>query len=133
MILEQNTTLEQIKNTDTLKVYHSCSTENLAERFKASPNKNIHAGTLYQALDRADYKINDEELYDTAYIHEITINLNGLYPKLVKDDGENANSDMENRYKIYWNVLVYKNVGEGRIKDQNLSVIILNKKNILSV
>ena len=133
MILEQNTFFNEIKNSSRLTVYHSCSVPNLNKRFKNNPDKNIHAGTLYQAICRADYKVNDEELYDEICIHEIDISLEGLYPKMVIDDGENANSIKEDKFKPKWNLLVYKNVGEGDIRDNNLSVIILNKSNILSV
>ena len=133
MILEQNTTLEDIKSSDKLIVYHSCSTKDLNSRFINNPNKNIHAGTLLQAVYRADYKINDEGLYTTSYIHQIHLNINDLYPNLVKDDGGNSNSFMEDTYKSNWNLLVYKNVAEGHIENQNLSVIILNKSIIEKV
>lgn len=133
MILQQNTTFENIKESDTLIVYHSCSTKKLKERFKNNPDKNIHAGTLVQALHRADYKINDEGLYKKSYVHEIHLKLSQVYPKLVKDDGKNSDSSMEDSYKSKWNILVYKNVGEGYIEDQNLSVIILNKDNIKKI
>jgi hypothetical protein len=133
VILEQTTTFDTIKEADTLIVYHSCSTNKLKERFNNNPDKNIHAGTLLQALCRADYKINDEELYKKAYVYEIKIELDGVCPDLVKDDGKDSDSSMEDTYKSNWNILVYKNVGEGRVEDENLSVIILNKKVIKSV
>lgn len=133
MILDNNTKFEDLKNLDTINVFHSCSTDNLIKRFEDNPDKNIHAGTLYQAIDRADYKINDEELYHTAYIYEITVSLNGLKEELVIDDGERANSDFEDTFKKDYNILAYKNVGEGNVKYENLSLIILNKCNILSI
>lgn len=133
MILEQNTPFDKIKELDTLIVYHSCSTKKLKERFKDNPDKNIHAGTLIQALFRADYKINDAGLYKKCYVHEIHLKLNNLYPNLVKDDGKNSNTSMEDTYKSNWDILVYKNMGEGYIDDENLSVIILNKNSIKKI
>lgn len=133
MILEQNTSFDDIKKSDKLIVYHSCSVRDLRDRFSKNKDKNIHAGTLLQAMHRADFKINDECLYDKAYIHEIHLNLEGLCPKLTKDDGCNSNVLLEDSFKSKWNILCYKNVSEGYIRENNLSVIILNKDNITDI
>lgn len=132
MILERNTRFEDIKRRDIIKVYHSCSVLDIEKRFREYPDINIHVGSLYQALDRADYKLNDQDLYDVAYIHELEISLNGLFDHLIEDDGGSANSEEENKYKDRYNLLAYKNIAEGNRRDENLSLIILNKKNILN-
>lgn len=118
---------------DALLVYHSCSIENgLRQRFAAS-NKNIHAGSLIQAIWRADYKVNDQEAYPIAYIHKIIFKLGNVYPKLVDDFGYDVDQADEDKYKPSWHTLLYHNTGEGFADRNNLSVIILNKNNILSI
>jgi hypothetical protein len=133
--LKDNTTPAQILygKYDHLKVYHSCSiADNLHQRFKIS-NKNIHAGSMIQAIWRADYKVNDQETYAKAYVHEILIELGNVLPELVNDAGFDVDQDQEDIHKPMWDTLLYHNTGEGFANRENLSVIILNKNNIKNI
>lgn len=118
---------------DLLRVYHSCSiATGLAERF-AQSHQNIHAGSLIQAIWRADFKVNDQESYDVAYVHEIIFDGGNVYPRLIDDPGYNVDQADEDQYKPKWDTLLYHNTGEGFADRTNLSIIILNKRNIRSI
>lgn len=118
---------------DALRVYHSCSMQSgVLERFNKS-HKNIHAGPLVQAIWRADYKVNDQEAYPVAYIHEIVFKLGNVCPFLMSDPGYDVDQEQEDAYKPRYDTVLYHNTGEGFADRPNLSVIILNKNNIASV
>lgn len=133
LILNQNTTKQELLNNKNIKVYHSCSFEgDFFSRINSKPHKNIHVGSLFQAIWRADYKVNDNEDYNTSYVYELNINPDKVYPNLIKDEGYNVDQSEEDKYKKDWDILIYKNTGEGYTKDENLSIIILNKNIIKS-
>jgi hypothetical protein len=133
LILNEHTQISEILNNKKIIVYHSCSFKgNLFSRLAIKPNKNIHTGSLFQTLWRADYKVNDNEDYLVSYVYEIIIETNKIYPNLIKDEGYNVNQSEEDKYKKDWDILIYKNTGEGFVKDENLSIIILNKNIIKS-
>jgi len=124
--LTPHTKFSDVKGMEYLKVYRS----------SARPNKHnyaggSHAGTLQQALIRADYMINDEEKYDEYYLYELIIRLGRVYPSLLKDDGSNHGYDYVSDMKDY-DTAFYKNTGEGDIRNENLSVIIINPDSIIS-
>ena len=133
LILGEQTTLKEIQQAKFLKVYRSSSSpDDSIKRSQQHADKNMHVGSYIQALDRADYKINDQEEYTTGYLHEIIIRINKLYPTLIVDHGYNVNQSEEDQYKLNWDILVYKNTGEGNVHTQNLSLIILNRDLIVS-
>ena len=124
--------MKRYTERDVLKVYRSSAVktvDSLWEAFQSS-NKNIHAGSFIQAIWRADYKINDEEEYDKAYVYEITFKLGKIYPELIHDSGYDVDQVNEDKYKPQYDTLLYHNTGEGFSDRENLSVIILNKNNI---
>lgn len=118
--LAPNTKLKDIINLSYIKVFRS----------SARPNKNdytsgSHAGTWQQAMIRADYMINDEEKYEKYYLYELILRLGNIYPKLLPDDGSDHGYDYVNDLGNY-DIAFYKNTGEGDIRNENLSVIIIN-------
>lgn len=118
--LTPNTKLKDIINLSYIKVFRS----------SARPNKNdytsgSHAGTWQQAMIRADYMINDEEKYEKYYLYELILRLGNIYPKLLPDDGSDHGYDYVNDLGNY-DIAFYKNTGEGDIRNENLSVIIIN-------
>lgn len=122
-----STTFQSLKAQEKIKAYRSS-----ARPSKTSYESGSHAGTLQQALIRADYFLNDEESHDKYYLYELEINLGRIYPKLESDSGENhGNSYYQNLAKDY-DTIIYKNTGEGDIQKENLSLIILNPNNIIS-
>jgi len=127
-VLSPSTTLEDLMNTKTIKVYRS----------SAKPNKmyykaGFHAGTEDQAYRRADYQVNDEELYDRYYLYELILKVGNVYPKLVEDKGEDHGADFGSELSNEYDLLVYKNTGEGDYHNyENLSIIGLNPNNIVS-
>lgn len=124
LILKRNTKPNEIGNE--LIVYHTCSFNGyLLNRIKNS-NKNTHAGSKLQALWRADYKVRDEKSYGISYLYELHLHNYRLYPYIISDDGGNMNTADENIFKPKWDLLLYKNTGEGFVYDENLSVVILN-------
>lgn len=122
-----STTFQSLKVQEKIKAYRSS-----ARPSKTSYESGSHAGTLQQALIRADYFLNDEESHDKYYLYELEIKLGRIYPKLESDSGENhGNSYYQNLAKDY-DTIIYKNTGEGDIQNENLSLIILNPNNIIS-
>lgn len=118
--LSPNSKLKDIINLPYLKVYRS----------SARPNKNdytsgSHAGTWQQAMIRADYMINDEEKYEKYYLYELIVRIENVYPKLLPDDGSDHGYDYVKDLGNY-DIAFYKNTGEGDIKNENLSIIIIN-------
>jgi hypothetical protein len=51
---------------------------------------------------------------------------------VILDDGYESNPNFEDVLKSKCNVALYKNVAEGYTKDKNLSLLVLNKRNIIS-
>jgi hypothetical protein len=125
--LSENSKFDELKNKNIIKVYRSS-----AERDKFKYNTGIHAGSKKQALIRADLKVNDDEECDKSYLYEIIYKLGKVYPSLIDDDGSNHDIDFSTYIEMGYDSLIYKNTGEGNIKDENLSIIILNLENILS-
>ena len=114
------TAFEDLENCEYLKVYRS----------SARPNKNdyvsgSHAGTKQQALIRADYMINDEGKYDQYYLYELLVKVGNIYPSLLPDDGSDHGYDYVKDLGQY-DLAFYKNTGEGDIRNNNLSIIIIN-------
>jgi hypothetical protein len=124
--LDTNTSLEEIKKQKSIFAYHSTGLHVF------EPRENLHCGSLVQAVFRADYKINDEQLFDHAYIYKLHISLEGLLDDVILDDGYESNPNFEDVLKSKCNVALYKNVAEGYKKDKNLSLLVLNKRNIIS-
>lgn len=118
--LNQYTKFDEVLPLNTLRVYRSDSTPNKNKYYSGA-----HAGTKQQALIRADYMVNDEERYEQYYLYELTLSFNNIYPELVSDDGSNHSSNYVDEFKDY-DILFYKNTGEGDIRNENLSVIIVN-------
>ena len=124
--LSPNTKFEDVKKAKSLKVFRS----------SARPNKNdyvagSHAGTKQQALIRADYMINDEGKYDIYYLYELIVDLGRIYPTLLQDDGSDHGYDYVKDLGNY-DIAFYKNTGEGDIRNENLSIIIINPKIVKS-
>lgn len=118
--LSPDTKFEDVQNYRIVKVYRS----------SARPNKNdyvsgSHAGTKQQALIRADYMINDEGKYDLYYLYELIVDLGKIYPTLLQDDGSDHGYDYVKDFGGY-DMAFYKNTGEGDIRNENLSIIIIN-------
>lgn len=129
MMLTSKTKLSDILNKETLKVYHASAQRVL----KIDSSKGLHVGSLDQARDRADFYVNDECLYSDYHIHELTIRLPGRDNiHRVIDKGYRANIAEENSFAQKSDILVYRNVAEGKVKEQNLSLIILNVDTIES-
>jgi len=124
--LTPHTKFLDVKGMEYLKVYRSSARPN-----KHNYTEGSHAGTLQQALIRADYMINDEEKYDEYYLYELIIRLGRVYPSLLKDDGSDHGYDYVSDMKDY-DTAFYKNTGEGDIRNENLSVIIINPDSIIS-
>jgi hypothetical protein len=122
--LKPDSKLEDIIKHPYLKVFRS----------SARPNKNdyvsgSHAGTKQQALIRADYMINDEGRYDTYYLYELIIRIENVYPELLPDDGTDHGYGFVKDLNNY-DVAFYKNTGEGDIRNENLSIIIINPDSV---
>jgi len=122
--LKPNSKLKDIIKHPYLKVFRS----------SARPNKNdyvsgSHAGTKQQALIRADYMINDEGRYDTYYLYELIIRIENVYPELLPDDGTDHGYGFVKDLNNY-DVAFYKNTGEGDIRNENLSIIIINPDSV---
>lgn len=118
--LSPNSKLQDVMNTPYLKVYRS----------SARPEKNdyqsgSHAGTWQQAMIRADYMINDEEKFEKYYIYELIVSVDNVYPKLLPDDGSDHGYGFVKDLGKY-DIAFYKNTGEGDIRNENLSIIIIN-------
>jgi len=122
--LTPHTKFSDVKGMEYLKVYRSSARPN-----KHNYTEGSHAGTLQQALIRADYMINDEEKYDEYYLYELIIRLGRVYPSLLKDDGSNHGYDFISDMKDY-DTAFYKNTGEGGIINENLSIIIINPDSV---
>lgn len=116
-----------LQSQQKIKVYRSSARPN-----KTTYESGSHVGTLQQALIRADYFLNDEESHDKYYLYELEIRLGRIYPKLESDSGENHGNSYYADLKKDYDTIVYKNTGEGDIKNENLSLIILNPNNIVS-
>jgi hypothetical protein len=124
--LTPHTKFSNVESMKYLKVYRSSARPN-----KHNYTEGSHAGTLQQALIRADYMINDEEKYDEYYLYELIIRLGRVYPSLLKDDGSDHGYDYISDMKDY-DTAFYKNTGEGDIRNENLSIIIINPDSIIS-
>lgn len=123
--LEPNSKLKDIIKHPYLRVYRS----------SARPEKNdyisgSHAGTKQQALIRADYMINDEGRYDTYYLYKLIIRVENVYPELLPDDGTDHGYEFVKDLNKY-DIAFYKNTGEGDIRNENLSVIIINPDSVV--
>jgi hypothetical protein len=134
LILDRYTSFEEVLKANTITVYHSCSFHgDFFARISSRKEKNIHAGSLFQAVWRADYKVNDEQVYPVSYIYELVIKPESIYNKLIHDSGENVDQSEEDQYKNDYDLLVYHNTGEGHRHEPNLSVIVLDHSIIKSV
>jgi hypothetical protein len=122
-----NTKFQETLNIDTLKVYRSSAKPN-----KQAYESGSHAGTKQQALIRADYMVNDEEKYQKYFLYELIIDLGRIYPKLLPDDGSDHGYDYTLDLIDKYDTAFYKNTGEGDIRNENLSIIIINPRSIKS-
>lgn len=120
------TTLNDVGDYEYLKVYRSS-----ARPEKKNYESGSHCGTRQQALIRADYMINDEGKYDTYYLYELIIGNGKIYPSLLPDDGSDHGYGYVKDLGDY-DLAFYKNTGEGDIRNENLSIIIINPKVIVS-
>jgi hypothetical protein len=118
--LTANTKFKDIEGVEYLKVFRSSARGDKRDYVSGS-----HCGTRQQALIRADYMINDEGKYDTYYLYELIIRTGDVYPKLLPDDGSDHGYGYVKDLGDY-DVAFYKNTGEGDIRNENLSVIIIN-------
>lgn len=137
VVLDRHTSDKKVFNATTLVVYHACSFKgDFLSRIKSRPDKNVHAGSYFQAVWRADMKINDPPVegggYDTAYIYELVLNPKRICKNLIHDAGYNVDQKEEDQYKPEYDLLVYHNTGEGHATEPNLSVIILDHSIIKS-
>jgi len=133
MALDRNTTPAELINSATIIAYHACaSKEPFLNKIKSRPDLGVHVGSLFQAIWRADYKVNDEGDYDVAHIHELRIEPKRIYPKLVKDLGYDQDQQDEDQYKGKYDLLMYHNTGEGHAHESNLSLIVLDHSIIKS-
>ena len=121
------TKFSDLQNINTLKVYRSSAREN-----KVGYESGSHAGTKQQALIRADYMVNDEEKYEKYFLYELVIDLGRVYPKLLPDDGTDHGYDYTLDLIDQYDIAFYKNTGEGDIRNENLSIIIINPESIKS-
>jgi hypothetical protein len=122
-----NTKLNDLLNLETIKVYRSSAKPN-----KVGYESGSHAGTKQQALIRADYMVNDEEKYQKYFLYELLIDLGKVYPKLLPDDGSDHGYDYTLDLINKYDTAFYKNTAEGDIRNENLSIIIINPKMIKS-
>ena len=126
--LTPTTTMDDIINSEQLICYHS------SDKLNLSINSQIHVGSKDQAMRRADYKVNDNEEFELYYLHKLIISPSRIYPKLIDDDGGDHESDIHSELSKDYDVVIYKNVGEGLSKKYiNLSLIILNPPIIKSI
>ena len=125
--LTPDTTFEELSKMGTIRTYRSS-----AKNDKTSYQSGSHVGSKLQALIRADYMLNDEEKYDEYYLYEVILDVGKIYPKVHADDGSDHDIsygiDVSNDYDL----IAYKNTGEGDIRRENLSLIILNPSNVIS-
>jgi hypothetical protein len=73
--------------------------------------------------------INDEGRYDTYYLYELIIRIENVYPELLPDDGTDHGYGFVKDLNNY-DVAFYKNTGEGDIRNENLSIIIINPDSV---
>lgn len=133
LVLGRNTTQMELAKATSIVAYHACaSKEPFLNKIKTRPDVSVHAGSLFQAVWRADYKVNDEGDYDIAHIHELVIEPKRIYPKLVEDLGYDQDQQDENQYKGKYDLLMYHNTGEGHAHESNLSIIVLDHSIIKS-
>lgn len=118
--LTADTKFTDIQEVEYLKVFRSSARGEKREYTKGS-----HCGTRQQALIRADYMINDEGKYDKYYLYELVIKVGNIYPNILPDDGSDHGYDYVKGLGNY-DLAFYKNTGEGDIRKENLSVIIIN-------
>ena len=111
---------KDIRGVEYLKVFRSSARGEKRDYVAGS-----HCGTLQQALIRADYMINDEGKYDKYYLYELVIKVGDIYPKILPDDGSDHGYDYVEGLGDY-DLAFYINTGEGDIKKENLSVIIID-------
>jgi hypothetical protein len=122
-----NTSFESIKKLDKIKVYRSSARMN-----KTNYDSGVHVGSKQQALIRADYMVNDEGSHNRYYLYELEIKLSRIWPMVEEDNGDDHGNDYYSDIAKDFDIVVYKNTGEGSIKNHNLSIVILNPDNILS-
>jgi hypothetical protein len=125
--LTSKTDFETVLTLSKIKVYRSSANMN-----KQSYRVGSHVGTKQQALIRADYMVNDEGTYYRYYLYELNIDLGKIWPMLEPDDGINHDDGYFSEIAEKFDTVIYKNTGEGDIKNNNLSIVILNPKNITS-
>ena len=66
-----------------------------------------------------------KEKYDKYYLYELVIRIGNIYPNILPDDGSDHEYDYVEGLGDY-DLAFYKNTGEGDIKKENLSVIIID-------
>ncbi len=125
--LTPDVTFEEAQKASSLKVYRSSARPNKQDYTAGS-----HAGTKQQALIRADYMLNDEQKYDEYYLYELVVTLDRVYPELVEDTGTDHGYDFTSDIASNYDIAFYKNTGEGDVRRENLSIIVINPKSIQS-
>lgn len=120
------TDFESMKKLETVKVFRSSARPN-----KTTYESGFHAGTKQQALIRADYMVNDEGSHMRYYLYELEIKLGRVWPMLETDDGSNHGGDYYRDIAKDFDTVIYKNTGEGNIKNHNLSIVVLNPDNVI--
>lgn len=118
--LTPTTKLKDIVGMEYIKVFRSS-----ARASKNDYQSGSHCGTLQQALIRADFMINDEGKYEKYYLYELVLRMGSVFPKLLPDDGSDHGYGFVKGLDRY-DLAFYKNTGEGDIRNENLSVIIIN-------
>ena len=129
MELMPDTTFEEIKEAGSIICYHSSDKEDL------NPVRDgIHLGTKDQAVWRADYMVNDDQLFDEYNLHKVLLNVGRVYPDLIEDPGTDHGEEYKSELSAEYDTLVYINKAEGdSSKHLNLSLIALNTSNIKAV
>jgi len=121
------TTFTEVLNLKHILVYRSS-----ARPDKSGYESGSHAGTKQQALIRADYMLNDDEQYEKYYLYELVIDTGKVYPTLLGDNGQDHGYDYSLDLSGKYDTAFYKNTGEGDVRNENLSIIIVNPKSVIS-
>lgn len=122
-----STTFNDVLNLKHILVYRSS-----ARPDKSGYESGSHAGTKQQALIRADYMLNDDEQYEKYYLYELVVDIGKVYPTLLEDNGQDHGYDYSLDLSSKCDTAFYKNTGEGDIRNENLSIIIVNPKSVIS-
>lgn len=76
--------------------------------------------------------LNDDEQYEKYYLYELVVDIGKVYPRLLKDNGQDHGYDYSLDLSNKCDTAFYKNTGEGDVRNENLSIIIVNPKSVIS-